>query len=91
MDDSKFVLLGEFTPEEAQNIAGTWDYFKQNPPINGLVQYMYAQKKRLGEKTSVHLTSKNFYQIKSNSPNPSPIIFGAIHFVLDKSILFMIY
>jgi len=46
MDDSKFVLLGEFTPEEAQNIAGTWDYFKQNPPINGLVAIYVCPKEK---------------------------------------------
>ena len=46
MDDSKFVLLGEFTLEEAQGIAGIWSSFKQEPTKNGLLKiYVCPEEK----------------------------------------------
>ncbi len=51
MDDSNFVLLGEFTPEEAQDIAITWDSFKQDPPINGLVAIYVCPEEKAWRET----------------------------------------
>lgn len=46
MDDSAFVLLGEFTPEEAQTIAVTWDYLRQEPSENGFLKiYVCPEEK----------------------------------------------
>jgi hypothetical protein len=51
MNDSNFVLLGKFTPEEAQNIAGTWDSFRQDRPINDLVAiYVCPEEKAWRER-----------------------------------------
>lgn len=51
MDDSKFVLLGEFTLEEAQGIAGIWSSFKQDPPINGLVAIYVCPEEKAWRET----------------------------------------
>ena len=48
MNDSHFVLLGAFTVEEAQNIAGIWDSFRQEPSTDqpGLVNiYVCPEEK----------------------------------------------
>jgi hypothetical protein len=52
MSDSNLVLLGTFTVEGAQNIAGTWDILRQEPPDEtGLVRvYVCPEEKAWREK-----------------------------------------
>lgn len=52
MSESDLVLLGKFTVEEAQNIAGTWDIIRQEPPDEtGLVTiYVCPEEKAWREK-----------------------------------------
>jgi hypothetical protein len=53
MDDSKFVLLGTYTPEETDPITSTWDSFRQEPSTDqpGLVTiYVCPEEKDWREK-----------------------------------------